>query len=127
MGEPAWGEYRELPVTDDFDRGTLWEVSEAFGSQNLRFTLLQFDPGEGGELHYHTHGVEEFYFVVEGAFTVRVGDTTIEAERGSVVYVPPETVHRPQNTTEEPAVLLTASSPSLPPEEHVVSVDETEQ
>ncbi len=58
------------------------------------FTLAEFTGGEGPWTVPHLHrGMEESFFVLDGAFTFSVGEEEVEAGPGSYVLVPRETRH----------------------------------
>ncbi len=54
--------------------------------------VAEFAPGQGPPPHFH-HDHEEYFFVLEGEFELSVGDQTVTAGPGSMVFVPRETVH----------------------------------
>ena len=54
--------------------------------------VAEFSPGQGPPAHFH-HDNEEYFFVLEGEFEVSVGEHTVNAGPGSMVFVPRETVH----------------------------------
>jgi mannose-6-phosphate isomerase-like protein (cupin superfamily) len=61
---------------------------------NRAFTLAEFTGGEGPWTVPHLHrGMEESFFVLDGEFTVPVGEETIPAGPGSYVLVPRGTRH----------------------------------
>lgn len=53
-------------------------------------------PGEGPPLHLHREQ-DEFIYVLDGSFRVRLGDDLIEALPGSFVFIPRNTPHTWQN------------------------------
>jgi quercetin dioxygenase-like cupin family protein len=58
------------------------------------FTLAEFTGGEGPWTVPHLHrGMEESFFVLDGEFTVPVGEEAIHAGPGSYVLVPRGTRH----------------------------------
>jgi mannose-6-phosphate isomerase-like protein (cupin superfamily) len=60
--------------------------------------------------HVHHETVDSFH-VLEGELTVRIGDETKTLGPGSVVLVPPETVHTFSNPGEVPVRFLSLMSP----------------
>lgn len=124
MGEDPWPRYDEVRVDDEFEFGNRYGISEEFGSSNIRYSIIDFDPGEGGDLHYHTPPIEEYYFVLGGELDITVGDETRTAKQGSIIYVPPGEQHQPRNNTDETATLLAVSSPPvLPHSDRTVYLD----
>jgi quercetin dioxygenase-like cupin family protein len=63
------------------------ETGGAFAS-----LVAEFDPGQGPPPHFH-HDHEEYFFILDGQFELSVGDQTVTAGPGSMVFVPRETVH----------------------------------
>jgi mannose-6-phosphate isomerase-like protein (cupin superfamily) len=53
-------------------------------------------PGEGLPDHVHFKQ-EEFLFIIEGLYEVTVGDQTVNAGPGSIVFIPRNVVHRFKN------------------------------
>jgi quercetin dioxygenase-like cupin family protein len=53
----------------------------------LGITESEEASGDAPPLHVHTHE-DETYFVVEGTYTFFIGDQTLTAESGSVVFAP---------------------------------------
>ena len=124
MPEPGWTHWKDLPVDESFKYGERHGVSDALGSAQMRCSVIQFDPGERGPLHYHEDPQEEYYVVLEGTLDITVDDEVVEADVGTVVYTPPDVQHFPENNTDEPAVLLALSSPKIPPSEGINVVED---
>lgn len=124
MTREQWADFESLPIDPDFEYGVCRRVSDEMGSENIRVSIIWFDPGEGGPKHYHDAPAEEYYYVVEGKLDITVGDNVVEADAGTVVYTPPEVPHQPQNNYDEPALLLAFSSPSIPASEGVTVVED---
>ncbi|MFH1174982.1 MAG: cupin domain-containing protein [archaeon] len=62
--------------------------------------------------HYHADS-EELYYVIDGRGKVRVGEQTFAVKRGSVIYVPTNTVHALENgSAAEELAILCVSSPA---------------
>ncbi|MGM0590134.1 MAG: cupin domain-containing protein [Halobacteriota archaeon] len=124
MSEKQWGRWEELPVDESFEYGTRHGVSDAMGSENMRFSVIEFDPGQRGPLHEHNPPGEEYYMVLEGSLDIEVGGDVVEADAGTIVYTPSETPHFPENNSDEPAILLAVSAPRLPLSEGITVLDE---
>ena len=121
MAEKACLDYRDLTSDPSFSHGTKYSVSDAVGSNNQSVSVIHFDPGEGGPLSYHAEPVEEFYFVLEGTFEIQLDEETFVADEGTVAYIPPGVAHRPENTTDQTAVLLVVQTP---PSENTTYLEE---
>ena len=59
-------------------------------------------PGEGPPLHVHPDE-DEFIYVLEGEFRVKLGDELIGAAPGAFVFIPRGTPHTWQNVGDTPA------------------------
>jgi mannose-6-phosphate isomerase-like protein (cupin superfamily) len=112
MGEQTWAHYEDVSVDESFTYGTRYGISDSFGSENMRFSVIRFEPGEGGPLHFH-RTQEEYYVVLDGKLDVRMGEEWVVAEPGTVLYTPPRNQHSPKNNYDEPAVLLSVSAPNI--------------
>ena len=53
--------------------------------------LMRMPAGTGAAAHSHPN--EQWIYILEGTFHATVGDKTIEAKPGSVLYIPADTVH----------------------------------
>jgi uncharacterized cupin superfamily protein len=87
-----------------------------FGADMLGASLIEHLPGSsGGSLHMH-YGVEEMFFVLSGAVTVRTPEGEEQLSPGDVVYFPegPDGLHTFWNRTDEPARMLGISTKRFP-------------
>jgi quercetin dioxygenase-like cupin family protein len=62
-------------------------------------------PGGGPPPHIHTRE-DEFFYVLDGTFELRVGDEVHALEPGGFAFVPRGTVHYFRNTAETPSRIL---------------------
>jgi mannose-6-phosphate isomerase-like protein (cupin superfamily) len=67
-------------------------------------------PRDGTPPHIH-HREDECFYVLEGEFEFSVGDDTLLAEAGTLVYIPRGTLHAFRNVGEEPGRLLISQTP----------------
>jgi quercetin dioxygenase-like cupin family protein len=68
----------------------------------VHVTLSRFGPGmEGADLHVHEHHTD-FFYVLEGELTVRLGveDRQVTVAEGSLAWVPPDVVHGFRNASD---------------------------
>jgi uncharacterized cupin superfamily protein len=87
-----------------------------FGADMLGASLIEHLPGSsGGSLHMH-YGIEEMFFVLSGAVTVRTPEGEEQLSPGDVVYFPegPDGLHTFSNRTGEPARMLGISTKRFP-------------
>ncbi len=91
------------------DTMTLKATSESTAG---RLVLLEnlTAPGGGPPPHIHTNE-DEFFFVLDGAFEIRIGDELHEVGPGGFAYVPRGTVHNFRNTAETPSRILVGFTP----------------
>jgi mannose-6-phosphate isomerase-like protein (cupin superfamily) len=66
---------------------------------NDSFYLEAGFPGPPPHRHRRLH---DMFYVVDGTLTMRLGDETLELERGSFVCVPPGVVHTFSNPRDTP-------------------------
>jgi quercetin dioxygenase-like cupin family protein len=72
--------------------------------------LMRMPAGTGAEPHSHPN--EQWIYIIEGIFEMKVGDTEIEAFPGSVVYIPSNVVHSGQVTPDGDVVFFTVKDAS---------------
>lgn len=76
-------------------------------------TFLEFNAAPGFSTGDHVHSrVEEIWYVVEGAVTIRAGDRMLESGPGDFVLVPPGVAHGVSNPGDKPAKLILVISPA---------------
>ena len=99
----------------DDDHRVRW-FGHPFGADMLGASLRELLPGSaGGSMHMH-YGVEEMFFVLSGAPTVRTPDGEEQLSPGDVVYFPEgkEGLHTFSNPTDEPVRMLAISTKRFP-------------
>jgi mannose-6-phosphate isomerase-like protein (cupin superfamily) len=102
------GEGRVTPVGPR--ERIVWKVTGDCTGGGLDVCENLTEPGAGPPLHVH-HASDETYYVLEGTFTVRVGERTFTATPGAFVFIPRGTVHAFMNAGARPARLLLTFSP----------------
>ena len=83
---------------------------ERTGSENLSARLWRLPPNSANTLHKHVRQ-EEFYFVLEGAGRMRVGDETSTVPRHGGVLVGPDQLRQVFNDTESEVLWLIVGGP----------------
>jgi quercetin dioxygenase-like cupin family protein len=68
-------------------------------------------PGGGPPPHIHT-GEDEFFYVLDGTFEIRIGDDVHALGQGGFAYVRRGTVHNFRNTAETPSRILVGFTPA---------------
>lgn len=69
------------------------------------FTLIESRTTGGAPLHVHTRE-DEYFYVLEGAISVRLGDERFEAGAGSFVFLPRKVPHEWDVIGDEATLLL---------------------
>jgi mannose-6-phosphate isomerase-like protein (cupin superfamily) len=67
-------------------------------------------PGGGPPLHVHTRE-DEFWYVLDGTFEIRMGDEVHHVGPGGFAFVPRGTLHNFRNTAETPSRILLGFTP----------------
>jgi mannose-6-phosphate isomerase-like protein (cupin superfamily) len=67
-------------------------------------------PGGGPPPHVHTRE-DEFWYVLDGTFEIRVGDEVHALGPGGFAYAPRGTIHNFRNTAETPSRVLVGFTP----------------
>ena len=62
---------------------------------------ITLNPGGAIPIHYHNE-FSEFYEVLEGELTMRVGKDTKKLKKGDYLLIPVKTIHNYSNTSNEP-------------------------
>ena len=83
---------------------------ERTGSENLGARLWRLPPQSANTLHKHVRS-EEFYFVLEGAGRIRIGDSTLTIPKYGGVLVGPEPLRQVFNDTEADVLWLVVGAP----------------
>ena len=77
---PVWWLIRPREMKDITDGGYLELANE-------------FEVPIGGEVFPHSHPTHEFYFMMTGRGTMRIGDDTRDVGPGDLIHIPPDQVH----------------------------------
>ena len=103
----AAGEGERIWITGD--TMTLKATGEATGGALVLLENLTA-PGGGPPPHVHL-GEDEFFYVLDGDFEIRIGDTTHAVGPGGFAFVPRGTVHNFRNRGDAPARILVGFTP----------------
>ncbi len=100
-GEPIWivGDTMTLKATGASTGGSLVLL------ENLTA------PGGGPPPHVHTRE-DEFWYVLDGTFQIRIGDDVHELGPGGFAFAPRGTVHNFRNTGDTPGRVLVGFTPA---------------
>jgi quercetin dioxygenase-like cupin family protein len=81
--------YEGVEAADGMRKGVL--VGEADGAPNL--AIRRFVLAPGASVPRHTNEIEHEQYVIEGGYTVGIGEDEYELEAGDAVFVPSGVVH----------------------------------
>ena len=104
----AGGEGERLWIVGD--TMTLKATGQSTGGQLVMLENLTA-PGGGPPPHIHTRE-DEFFYVLDGTFEIRIGDDVHRAGPGGFAYVRRGTVHNFRNTADTPSRILIGFTPS---------------
>jgi quercetin dioxygenase-like cupin family protein len=91
------------------DTMTLKATGESTGGSLVLLENLTA-PGGGPPPHIHTRE-DEFWYVLDGTFEVRIGDQVHTLGPGGFAYAPRGTVHNFRNTADTPSRVLVGFTP----------------
>lgn len=80
-------------------------ISSMTGSTDINLGIGWLQAGEIHKLHHHPNEAE-FYYILEGSSTIRVGDEVECVRAGSVVYIPAGVSHNIVNDSGSVCVIL---------------------
>lgn len=105
---PGEGTAVENPVSTLIFKAT---GAQTGGSMTAIDTVV--GPGDGPPLHVHPEQ-DEFIYVLDGTFTVRLAEELIDAETGSFIFIPRGTPHTWKNAGDVPARFCAGFVPAAP-------------
>jgi quercetin dioxygenase-like cupin family protein len=91
------------------DTMTLKATGDSTGGRLLMLENLTA-PGGGPPPHVHTRE-DEFFYVLDGSFEIRIGDDVHGVGPGGFAYVPRGAVHNFRNTADTPSRILIGFTP----------------
>ncbi len=107
------------PSITALDGALIYELMDAEERKDLDVALAVgfLPPRKKATPHYH-HISEEIYYVTGGLGKAMIGEQTFEVKKGSVVYVPTNSVHALENRSDSEGLrILCVSSPSYTEED----------
>ena len=97
-------DYEPVSAADGLEKGVL--ISDDHGAPN--FAIRRFVLEAGAEVPEHTNEVEHEQYVLEGEYTVGIGNEEHEVAAGDSLLIPGGTVHWYRNEGDEPGAFLCA-------------------
>lgn len=95
-------DYESVDAADGLSKGVLLDASD--GAPN--FAVRRFRLAPGAAVPRHTNAVEHEQYVLAGEYTVVIDGEEHTVEAGDTLLIPAGTVHRYENTSEEPGLFL---------------------
>jgi quercetin dioxygenase-like cupin family protein len=96
--------YETVDAADGMSKGVL--VGEADGAPNLAIRRFVLEPG--AEVPRHTNEIEHEQYVLEGQYTVGLGEEEYEVGTGDSVLIPAGVVHWYRNEGDEEGAFVCA-------------------
>lgn len=112
----------EAFITADGSTIQEWAGPGYSPARNQSLAEATLPPGTATVAHYHPRA-EELYLFTAGRGRLRVGDDERAVQPGDCVVIPPGTVHKLWNETDEELVLVCACSPAYSHEDTVLVED----
>ena len=97
-------DYEPVSAADGLEKGVL--IGDDHGAPN--FAIRRFVLEAGAEVPEHTNEVEHEQYVLEGEYTVGIGDEEYEVSAGDSLLIPGGTVHWYRNEGEEQGAFICA-------------------
>ena len=105
--------YNEIRPYSTKDGAIIRELMHPEVHGNLNQSLAEATITKGTATALHRHKIsEEIYHFTAGKGQMTLGDKTFEVAIGDTVCIPAGTLHRLENTGEEPLKLLCCSAPA---------------
>lgn len=76
----------------------------------MNFALVQFQPGQDFQAHYHNI-MEENFFVLEGEVDIVVDGKVNHMTPGQLIHIEPGEIHYCVNHSEKPVKMVSALAP----------------
>ncbi|AQL42937.1 cupin [Halorientalis sp. IM1011] len=82
-------DYETVDAAEGVEKGVL--IDEDDGAPN--FAIRRFTIAPGGEIPEHTNEIEHEQYVLQGTYTVGIGDDEHEVSAGDSLFIPAGVVH----------------------------------
>lgn len=126
VGEPDWSQGGEVApgIVNPVDTGFVRPVDLSLAPEDMffaiqlhlasevMFTLCGNAPGKLGPPP-HSHGMDQFFYVLEGTMELRLGQETHLLQAGSVAHIPAGTPHKHRNPGDERELHLEVIAPGM--------------
>jgi mannose-6-phosphate isomerase-like protein (cupin superfamily) len=78
-----------------------------------RLTVTWVDVDPGSRQRPHSHAPEQVYVVVKGGGKAKVGEEERWVAAGDLIYIPPNTLHGIENSSNEVLTYISAATPAV--------------
>lgn len=95
-------EYKSVTRSSDLKRADLLGEHDEVPNFELRKYLVE----AGASVGKHRNTIEHEQYVLEGEYTIGIGESEYDVNEGDVVFIPAGTVHWYRNETQESAIYL---------------------
>jgi len=95
-----------ITESDNSLGGELRKASDYFNNIDADVYLGHFKKNQGLKEHIHKKSIQEIYFIIEGHAEIHIEDEILFAQKGDILYIPPEKKHWPINKSEEELKIL---------------------
>ena len=103
------------------DRSTIRELFHPDNSPVEGFSVAEAFVGKGLETDAHVHRrSQEIYYLLEGAGTMRLGESSLKVKKGDAILIPPGTAHNIKADEGTDIRILCICSPPYAHEDTVV-------
>ena len=97
-------EYETVGAADGMEKGVL--IAGEHGAPNFAIRRFRLEPG--AEVPKHTNEVEHEQYVLEGEYTVGIGEEAYLVSAGDSLLIPAGVVHWYRNEGDEPGAFICA-------------------
>lgn len=107
------GEYMfDLGTVDEIMGGPAYSTAQGpcVEGDRMMVGLMRMKAGTGAEPHSHPN--EQWIYILEGTFEAFVGEESIKAKPGAVLYIPADTVHGGKAAPDGDVVFFTVKDAS---------------
>src|SRR5207245_11380293 len=83
------------------------------GSEHCRVAIIRVPAGHGSSSGFHTHTVDQLYFVLEGEMKLEINESYYTVGPNGLVVIPANVPHRNWNDGPAPEMHLSIIAPDL--------------
>ena len=99
------GKVKAEPAKNARDAELQWLIDRNDGAPNFELRKFRIKPGGSIPKHYHPE-IEHEQYVLNGNYTVGMGDKQHKVKTGDALFIPAGTIHWYKNNSKEDAEFL---------------------